>query len=72
MPASRINTIEEVLLAQSKTAKNAGRPNLRGGRESGLFVIFSQPIYRLPWKLVKAKQLRLNLNQIRRPFYSQD
>ncbi|MEX2491449.1 MAG: DUF6602 domain-containing protein [Nitrospirales bacterium] len=31
MLESHINAIEEVLLAQSRTAKNAGHPNLRGG-----------------------------------------
>lgn len=31
MLVSHINAIEEVLLAQSKTATNAGHPNLRGG-----------------------------------------
>lgn len=31
MLVSHINAIEEVLLAQSRTAKNAGHPNLRGG-----------------------------------------
>lgn len=31
MLVSHINAIEEVLIAQSKTAKNAGHPNLRGG-----------------------------------------
>ena len=31
MLISHINAIEEVLLAQSKTATNAGHPNLRGG-----------------------------------------
>jgi len=31
MLASHINAIEDVLLAQSRTAKNAGHPNLRGG-----------------------------------------
>ena len=39
MLASHINAIEEVLLAQSKTATNAGHPNLRGGRESAVLVI---------------------------------
>ncbi|MFQ3249683.1 DUF6602 domain-containing protein [Glaciecola sp.] len=31
MLVSHINAIEEVLIAQSKTAQNAGHPNLRGG-----------------------------------------
>ena len=65
MLVSHINAVEEVLIAQSKTAKNAGHPNLRGGPREWFIRDFLQG--HLPSTLEVGQGEIIDLNSVPNP-----